>query len=125
MYRVDGQKERLKSSSVSRAVDILARHHELPLLAAHGTTWISNSDKSQSRSSTRRIPPGREAGYASTWFPTRVQLWNSILSVAGYSLEWGSAEEGVALPCRSMSALIGSRQRTTKINLAEIGLGPV
>ena len=53
------------------------------------------------------------------------QLSNPLLSVAGCSLEWGSGEEGVALPCRSMSALIGSRQRTTKINLAEIGLGPV
>jgi hypothetical protein len=35
----------------------------------------------------------------------RKRLSVSCVREAGYSLKWGSGEEGVALQCRSMSAL--------------------
>jgi len=32
-------------------------------------------------------PHGRKVGYASTWFPTRTQHWNSLLLVGGKSAD--------------------------------------
>jgi hypothetical protein len=40
-----------------------------------------------------RIPHGRIVGYASTWLPTSAQLWNSLLSVGGYTDRWWFAQE--------------------------------
>jgi len=65
VHRANRQNEKLNSSSLSRGVDIPARHPEVPLITAHGTTAISNSDKSPKHSSRADQQCERRQAYAS------------------------------------------------------------
>ena len=57
-------------------------------------------------------PHGRIVGYASTWFPTRAQLWNSVLSVGGFRTRWiGFVNTGRLLMTDSFMLLLTNRFR--------------